>query len=315
MNEKIATHTEIDKSLDFDGVSLHGTLCMPIDASPKQLVLMIPGSGEVDRNENAMQLQLNTFNELAHSLARDGIASFRFDKRGCAMSEGNYYETGFFNFVDDAEAWLNTMHSFPEVSSTETYLLGHSEGSLIASYLSASNPLVCGQILLTPFMENLEITIERQLQQTLEEVSKLTGLRGIVVRLFIKLSGNQVKKQRRIMQRVKSTTKSTIKLKKTLINAKWLREITSVDPTSIYEKVSVATLAIGGEKDLQCLPTDTLKVGEHVKGPVEMHVLPNLTHILRVDEEPASTFRYKQLSQELLDPRIAQLTVAWLRKQ
>lgn len=315
MNENTQAFSEIDKSLEFDGATLHGTLCLPVDQDIRQLVLMIPGSGEVDRNENAMSLQLNTFNEIAHELAREGIASFRFDKRGCAMSGGNYYETGFFNFVDDTEAWLNTMHSYAEVSDSSLYLLGHSEGTLIASLISASNPLVQGQILLTPFVENLELTIERQLKQTLEEVQKLTGMKGVIVRLFIRLSGNQVTKQRKIMQRVKNTTKSSIKLKKTLINAKWLREITSVDPVSVYQKVSVPTLSIGGEKDLQCLPTDTLKVGEYVTGPIETHLLPDLTHILRVDEEQASTFKYKQLSQEPVDPRVSKLTIRWLLSQ
>ena len=315
MNRTNPNFTETEKALDFSGETLHGSLCMPTESTPRQLVLMIPGSGEVDRNENAMQLQLNTFNAIAHHLAQAGIASFRFDKRGCAMSGGNYYETGFFNFVDDAEAWLNALHTFPEVSETQLFILGHSEGTLISAFISSSNALVQGQILLTPFLENLEITIERQLQKTLEEVGKLTGFKGVVVRLFLRLSGNQLTKQRKIMKRVKNTTKSTIKLKKTQLNAKWLREISSVEPIQVYEKVSVPTLSIGGQKDLQCLPSDAEKVAEYVKGPVETHVLENLTHILRVDEDTPSTFKYKQLSADPIDPRIGDIVIRWLQEQ
>lgn len=313
MNKENLSHQEVDKSIAFDGATLQGTLCMPLNTLPKQLVIMLPGSGEIDRNENAMQMQLNTFNTIAHKLADVGIASFRFDKRGCAMSDGNYHQTGFFNFVDDAEAWLNSIHSFDEVSQTKIYLMGHGEGSLIASFLSAGNEKVQGQILLTPSLENAELAVERQLQRTLDEVSLLTGIKGIVVRLFIRLSGNQLNKQRKLMKRIKNTTKSTIKLKKTLINAKWLREISSVEPASIYEKVTVPTLAIGGEKDLQSLPSDTTDVQTHVRGPVETHVLSNMTHILRVDEELASAFRYKKLAQDPIDPRVCDLVIQWLQ--
>jgi len=308
------TYTEVDKSIEADNVSLHGTLCFPTDSPAQQLILMIPGSGEVDRNENGMRLQLNTFNAIAHTLAKEGIASFRFDKRGCAMSGGQYHETGFFNFVDDAERWLNAVHRFTEVNQCQVFLLGHSEGTLIAAHLSASNARVQGQILLMPFLENVEQTIERQLQQTLHEVAQIKGMKGFIVRLFLRLSGNQVEKQRKIMQRVKNTTKSSIKLKKTLLNAKWLREIASVEPASVYEKVSVPTLSIGGEKDLQCLPEDAEKIRDHVKGPVETHVLSNLTHILRTDNEPPSTFRYKQLAQNPIDDRVCECMLTWLRQ-
>jgi len=312
MNELILTYKEIDKSVDFSGVTLHGTLCLPVKTAPKKLVLMITGSGEIDRNENALKMQLNTFNSIAHSLADAGIASYRFDKRGCSMSGGSYYETGFYNFVDDAQACLNTLHSFDEVSQTQIYLLGHSEGTLISAILSTTNPKVHGQILLTPFLENMELAIERQLQRTLAEVSALKGLKGVVVRLFIQLSGNQLSKQRKIMKRVKNTTKSTIKLKKTLINAKWLREITSIDPASVYEKVSVPTLSIGGEKDLQCLPADSLDIKNHVAGPVETHMLSDMTHILRIDTGEPSTFKYKALSVNPLDPRVCEIIIQWL---
>jgi len=303
---------EHDKTIEFHGAKLEGTLCLPKLGTPSKVVLMIPGSGEVDRNENAMQLQLNTFNALADSLADAGVASLRFDKRGGAQSGGKYHETGFFNFVDDADQWLKELDGFAELENCQRYVLGHSEGALIASFLSVRNPNLKGQILLTPFMENVELGIERQLQRTLDEVSLLTGFQGIVVRLFLRLSGNQLKRQRKVMKQVKNTSKSSIKIKKTLINAKWLREITSVEPVDIYRKVLVPTLAIGGTKDLQCLPEDTNKIASVLKGPVESHVLDNLTHILRIDKEKPSTFKYKALSEDAIDPRVPNLVLNWM---
>ena len=304
---------EHEKSIQVNGAKLAGTLCLHKSEVPRKVVLMIPGSGEVDRNSNAMKLQLNILNSLAHSFATAGIASLRFDKRGCAGSEGQYHETGFYDFVDDAGEWLNALNTFAELDNTEKYLLGHSEGTLIAAFLSVRNPSVKGQILLTPFLQNMELVIERQLQRTLDEVSVIPGLKGFVVRLFLRLSGNQLKKQRKIMQQIKNSNKPTFKFKKTLINAKWLRELCDIEPVDVYRKVEVSTLAIGGEKDLQCLPEDAQAMAELVNASVESHVLSNLTHILRADEEAPSTFKYKQLSEEPLDSRVPEIILNWLK--
>jgi len=303
---------EHEKSIQVHGVKLAGTLCLPQTMEPKKVVLMIPGSGEIDRNENSMKIQLNTFNSLAHSLAQEGIASLRFDKRGCASSEGKYLETGFHDFVNDAGEWLNSLDTFSELECDDKYVLGHSEGTLIACFLSVRNPAIKGQILLTPFLENMELVIERQLQRTLDEVSVITGFKGIVIRMFLRLSGNQIKRQRKVMKQIKNSNKSSLKIKKTMINAKWLRELCNIEPTDVYRKVEVPTLAIGGEKDLQCPPEDTEKVAGLVNASVEFHILSHLTHILRIDEASPSTFRYKQLSQEPIDARVPELILSWL---
>jgi len=209
---------------------------------------------------------------------------------------------------------LNALDTFAELENVEKYLLGHSEGTLIAAFLSVRNPTVKGQILLTPFLENMELLIERQLQRTLDEVSVVSGLKGFVVRMFLRLSGNQLKRQRKVMKRIKNSNKSSIKIRKTLINAKWLRELCEIEPADVFCKVTAPTLAIGGEKDLQCPPEDTQRLAGLVQAPVESHILSNLTHILRIDEDEPSTFKYKKLSEEPVDSRVPELILGWLHK-
>jgi len=310
-----AVNTEIEKTINYRGAELAGCLRLPAQGRASLVVLMVPGSGELDRNENSMQIQLNTFNSLADSLADVGIASLRYDKRGCASSGGKYHDTGFFDFVDDADAWLEALDGYEQLENAQRFVLGHSEGSLIAAFLSVRNPTLNGQILLTPFVENVEHAIERQLQRTLDEVSALTGLKGFVVRLFLRLSGNQLTKQRKLMRRIKNTTRSSLKVRKTLINAKWLREVSAVDPIEVFQKVKVPTLCIGGAKDIQCLPEDTNRIASIVTAPVDAHVLSELTHILRVDDEAPSAFRYKALSEKPIDSRVPKHIIEWVQSQ
>ncbi len=307
---------EQDRAITSHGTELAGTLCMPEVLDVKAVVLMLPGSGEIDRNENAAHIQLNTLNAVAHGLAAAGIASYRYDKRGCGQSGGKYFETGYYDFVSDAENCLHAVAQFPECAGKSIYLLGHSEGTLTAAFLGTRQPaLINGIVLLNPFMETIEVTMRRQLRQTLEDVRALTGFRGFVVKTFLKLSGDQEKKQKRLLDRVRSTGKSSIKVKKQVLNAKWLREISSIEPSEIYKDVTIPMLSIGGEKDVQCLPEDARRVKEAaVDADVEVHILPDLTHILRVDEEKASTFRYRELTDKDIDTRVVELATAWIQR-
>jgi alpha/beta superfamily hydrolase len=55
----------------------------------RALALILPGSGEIDRNADHRRMPLGISRDPAHALALKGIASFRYDKRGVGHSEGS----------------------------------------------------------------------------------------------------------------------------------------------------------------------------------------------------------------------------------
>ena len=79
-----------------------------------------------------------------------------------------------------------------------------------------------------------------------------------------------------------------------------------------HKKVRIPTLSIGGSKDLQCSPEDANRIASVIDAPVETHVLENLTHILRVDKEPPTTFRYRELTESDIDLRVCRLMNDWI---
>ena len=85
---------EQDIVCESGGHELHGTLCLPATRRQPPVVLMIHGSGPLDRNANMPGQQFDVFNSLAHALAAAGYASLRYDKRGCGSSTGDFFETG-----------------------------------------------------------------------------------------------------------------------------------------------------------------------------------------------------------------------------
>ena len=64
-----------------DGV-LSGTLCLPSAAGPFPCVLMLPGSGPLDRDENFEGQRLDIFNTIAHQLAQTGLCEPKVRQAG-----------------------------------------------------------------------------------------------------------------------------------------------------------------------------------------------------------------------------------------
>ncbi|NND90107.1 MAG: alpha/beta hydrolase [Granulosicoccus sp.] len=305
MNEKLV-------SIEHDGVTLEGTLSRPDGDGMAMCVLLIAGSGPLDRNQNSARVQLNLFNSIAAKLCEKGIASVRYDKRGCGKSTGDFDATGHTELVGDAARWLSWMQQLSSLKETSFYLLGHGEGALIAAQLAASNPTIDGQILISPSVENYARVIQRQAEVALQEISTLRGFKGGLLRFFLRLSGNQIAKQKKLVKRIQQSSGATIKIRKQLINAKWIREMIALDGPAIFAETTVPTLAIGGAKDLQSLPADVDTLKTLIRAPLEAHVLPDLTHVLRADEGVASTQHYTRLSLQPVDDRLHEIIGRWL---
>src|SRR4051812_42699174 len=67
--------------------TVFGTLTLPSAKSPVPLVLVIAGSGPTDRDGNQGKMRNNSLLALGDSLAKKGIATFRYDKRGVGASK------------------------------------------------------------------------------------------------------------------------------------------------------------------------------------------------------------------------------------
>ncbi len=247
---------EIEETITFSSVdaTLEGTLSLPDGQTVQQAVLLLAGSGPLDRNQNSTKVQLNLFNGIATHLAQHGIASLRYDKRGCGKSTGNYDATGHSDLVNDAEQALRFLQQHEIVGHVPVYVLGHSEGTLIAPQVIARTEGIQGQILLSPFVEDFASVIQRQARKSLSEIAELPGFKGKMIRFFLRISGDQIAKQQKLLERIRQSSKPTIKIRKQVINAKWIREMLALDAVAIHAQTTVPTLAIAGAKDVQCLP-------------------------------------------------------------
>ncbi len=119
-------------------VRLAGTLAIPPRDRAAPAVVLVSGTGPIDRDVTFVGHAL--FRTLARALARKGIASLRFDKRGVGESEGNFSSAKAGDFVADvlgASKYLVTQEGF---AAGRVGLLGHSEGGMVALAAAARAP-------------------------------------------------------------------------------------------------------------------------------------------------------------------------------
>jgi uncharacterized protein len=114
------------------------------------VVLIIPGSVPVDRDGNSSQgLNTDTYKLLAQGLAAHGIASVRIDKRGMRSSAAaipNPNDVTIADYASDVHSWATTI--LKQTGGKCIWVLGHSEGGLVAMAAAKDNPPdVCGLLL------------------------------------------------------------------------------------------------------------------------------------------------------------------------
>ncbi|MBC5815184.1 MAG: alpha/beta hydrolase [Candidatus Eremiobacteraeota bacterium] len=121
--------------------NIDGTL-MLAGKRPSPIVLIIAGSGPTDRNGNSLGLTTDAYKLLAADLARVGISSVRYDKRGIGASKAAgppEQDLRFETYVNDAVDWTNLLHADSRFS--RVVIAGHSEGSLIGIVASQRAPV------------------------------------------------------------------------------------------------------------------------------------------------------------------------------
>jgi hypothetical protein len=119
------------------GVVLGATLTLPHPAAARpDVAVLVAGSGPITRDADLFGHR--TFAVLADQLARQGIAVLRYDKRGVALSSGDFENHVIGDLVDDLEAVVRSLKQRPGLGRVG--LIGHSEGAQVAARTAARIP-------------------------------------------------------------------------------------------------------------------------------------------------------------------------------
>ena len=298
-------------------VVLRGTLTLPEGTEKYPAVIMLHGSGPVDRNSNVKGLaNMNLFNTFAEQFSNIGFASLRYDKRGVKESEGSFLESVMHDLVNDAVAGVQFLKKHPQIDSDKIIVLGHSEGSFLAPLLNHIEP-VSGIIFLAGATGSLSEATKYQLDNIAREIQSKKGAVGWLLRK-LNVDEKLVKKNKKVMAKIMGSDKDTMRIMLAKINAKWFREHYAYNVSDILPSVLCPSLAITGSKDIQVTPQDAEVIASLVNGPSEYYILDGMNHILRNQTEELTILGLKKLYaknlDKPLDERLVVLLTDWLKR-
>jgi len=127
-------------------IRLSGTLSLPRGPGPHPAIVLVPGSGDVDRDGSLFGHQF--YLVLADHLTRQGFAVLRSDKRGLGQSGGDFAGATTYDFASDTGAALAFLRSRPGIDTQRIGLVGHSEGALAGSIVAARDPALSFLVLM-----------------------------------------------------------------------------------------------------------------------------------------------------------------------
>lgn len=143
-----------------DATTHVGILTKPKTKGSYPLLVLISGSGAQDYNSTILGHQ--PFWVIADSLAKAGIAVFRYADRGMAGSEGSVDEATTDMLSEDAAAAIRMLRSRKE-PWTAVGIAGHSQGGIIGIHLAATQPKLADFLILmaSPGVSGSEIILQQ----------------------------------------------------------------------------------------------------------------------------------------------------------
>lgn len=273
-----------------DGAVMSATLTMPVNSSRGKVpcVVMVTGSGPQNRDEELFDHR--PFAVIADCLARNGIASLRYDDRGTGRSGGDFLVATTRTFKDDAEAAVKFVRSMPAFGKVG--VLGHSEGGTIAFMLGAEyvpDFIVSLAGLAVPGREALMKQNDRVLERggvSGDDKERSLRLIGLVFDAMaaqsregcfspIDIDSIATASGLAVVPQVVSDLKMTQK-----IRTPWFDALLLLDPAQYLAKVSCPLMAVNGDKDTQ-VESDNLEVIKKLVPAARIRLMPGLNHMMQ----------------------------------
>lgn len=307
---------------------INGTLTLPT-GTPKGLVIFISGSGWQDRDESISGHK--PFAVLADTITKAGFATYRYDDFPVTV----FRKSTTYDFADGVRSVMDSLLQRDDLHGLNVFLLGHSEGSLVASIVAAADPRVTSTIHLAGVAQPIEEILLYQSEAlnrasgklTEEEVKNSTAINKQFYEL-IKKSKNREECAEKIgklwdklaaqlseEEQVKynMTSEGKFMMIQTM-SSPWYYELFHIDPIKYLKKITTPVLAISGDKDLQ---VDASRTEENMlkylkKCPAfDFEHLTGLNHLL----QPCTTGSLEEYGQieTTIDPDVLDIVVKWLK--
>ena len=310
-----------------EGAVLSGTLTYPAEYEKMKhsnvpVVVMVTGSGLQNRDEEIFDHK--PFAVIADYLARNGIASLRYDDRGAGKSAGDIASATSENFAADAKAGVKFVRDLKKFGKVG--ILGHSEGGTIAVMLAGervpdfivSMAGVATQGLDCLVWQNVELLAQKGVpQQMSEDYGK--ALRELYLQKTAQ--GEKVEQPEQFVEEIcrKAGVSLHQSLKTNLVavaatQSKWLDFFVMYNPAEAVGKIKCPVMALNGSLDMQVPAAENLGTLEKLLPQNGKHFFkgyPDKNHLFQSCTK-ATSLQYGEI-EETIAPEVLEDIVKWVK--
>ncbi len=234
------------------------------------VVLIVPGSGPTDRDgNNPLGITAAPYRLLAEALAGRGVSSVRIDKRGMfgsktAVPDPNKVTIG--DYAADVHSWIAAIRK--RTGAPCVWVLGHSEGALVA-LAAAQQPVdMCGVISVSGVGRKLSDVIREQLRSNPANApvldSAMAALDSLDRGQHVDVSNMHPALQRLFRPEVQD----------------FLIDSFRYDPAKLASMLKVPLLIVQGERDLQVTTADAKDLAA-AQPRATLVLIPAMNHVLK----------------------------------
>lgn len=299
-----APYVERDVMVGEGERALPGTLTMPKGDGPFPGIVLVHGSGPHDRDETIGPNK--PFLDIARGLAAQGIAVLRYEKRTKARPQD--FAGGDFGVdqetTNDAVLAVDALRRTEGVDPKRVFVLGHSQGGLMAPRIAAVSGHVAGLVLMAaPSRPLLDILIEQNRRLAVLDDGKTSDAEREAIDALVR----QVRAARD--PAADPAAKSVLGLP-----VGYWRSIEAVDPVAEAKRIGLPMLVLQGERDIQVVDADwqNWKAGFGDNPKVAFKLYDKLNHLGMPGEGEGSLAEYQKPGH--VDPRLIDDVAAWIRQ-
>ena len=288
-----------------DVYPLAGILTIPNASEKPPVVLLVHGSGASDKNET---IYVNTpFEDLAHGLAEQGIATLRYDKRFYTYpdlaTELGADMTLEDEVLEDVAFALALLANDSRVDPANIFVLGHSLGGGLTPYIASQNENVAGIISMAGTLKPLyEISYD---QNKAIEQAALDGDYDFLTTQTMKQQMKQVEKDILILRDdLTDIPNDRILLGMSTGYQKSVKELAG---ENYIDELDLPILILQGDADFQVSADKDFKLWENTlasRTNVTLNLYDNLNHLMMESNGKTDVSEYQSkgtVSLEVID--------------
>lgn len=289
---------------------LKGTLVLPENHTQNTpVLLMVTGSGLQNRDEEIFEHK--PFAVISDALARQGIATLRYDDRGFGESTGDLVNVTTEDLKNDALAGVELLRNqFKRVG-----ILGHSEGGTIGLMLAAESK-VDFVVSLAGGAVSFEKTLLDQNRWTLQQAGYSQDVTdrycAALESLFDELKAGRNPEPTN--HGLPTELEQNLQMAKAQSSTPYMRYFLGLDLTDRLGRITCPVLALNGTKDRQVNGEENLNALRNgLAGQKEIRVIEGVNHLFQ-HCNTGNPSEYKDI-EETFAPEALEIIVTWMKKR